>query len=192
MTAVAHFPASLDKGPLERYRRPLAALAATILVIELMGLGMHLADSVESPFANDTPTRTKARVDGPEALVPSSANPSANSGSRAGARVSPDGCLALNSGCYAGPVAAPPSASGSGGTTTNPSGGNTTTPPTTAPKPLAQADVAVPPLGVQASIGLGDGGCTGLDLTVLAVGDCPAASGEGPVLVNLGGSLLGR
>jgi hypothetical protein len=189
VTAVAHFPASLDKGPLERFRRPLSALAATILVIDLMGLGMHLADSVESPFANDTPTRTKARVDGPEALVPSSANPGANPVSRAGARVSPDGCLALNSGCYAGPVA-PPS-SGSGGTTTNPSGGNTATPPTTAPKPLAQANVAVPALGVQASLGLGDGGCTGLDLTVLAVGECPAASGEGPLLVNLGGSLLG-
>ncbi|MEY2426969.1 MAG: hypothetical protein QOI61_2541, partial [Actinomycetota bacterium] len=54
-----------------------------------------------------------------------------------------------------------------------------------------QADLAVPALGTQVSLGVGDGGCTGIDLTVLAIGDCAAAPGDGAVVLNLGGLLLG-
>lgn len=189
MTAVAHFPASFDKGWLEKLRRPLSALAATILVIDLMGLGMHLADSAESPFANDTPTRAKARVGGPEAVVPSTAVAAADTNRTAARTAQPVGCLAIDSGCYAGPVVGP--TTNSPGTTTPP-GKTPATPPPAAATPIAQADLAVPALGAQVSLGLGDGSCTGLGLTVLNVGDCPAASGDGPVIVKLGGSLLGN
>lgn len=190
VTAVANFPHSLDGGWLERLRRPLAALAATILVVDLMGLGMHLADSAESPFANDTPTRAKTTIGGPAAVA---ANASANSSAaerRAARNAEPLGCLALNSGCYPGPPA--PTAPSNAAKPAPPAGGGTTTPPTTAPNPLLQADVGVPALGAQVSVGLGDGGCTGLDLTVLAVGGCPTASGDDPVILNLRGALLGN
>lgn len=192
MAAVAHFPASLDRGPLDRFRRPLAALAATILVIDLMGLGMHLADSAESPFANDTPTRAKVRVGGSEAaVVPGSARAGADTHHVAARTVGPLGCLAINSGCYAGPPAAPTTPP-TGGPSTAPSGGGTTTPTTPPAKPLAQADIGVPALGAQASLGVGDGGCTGLGLSALSLGGCPTATGDGPVIVKLGGSLLGN
>jgi hypothetical protein len=184
VTAVAHFPASLDERPLERLRRPLQAITAVMLVIDLMILGMHLADSAESPFADDIPTRAKVRVGGQEALVPSSAIPSGDT-ARQGARVEPVGCLALSSDCYAGPPA--PTSPSNGGSA--PSDG--TTPPGTAPTPVAQADLGVPALGAQASLGLGDGSCTGLGLSALSLGDCPVATGDGPVIVKLGGSLLG-
>ena len=189
MTAVAHFPASLDHGPLERLRRPLQALTAVLLVIDLMGLGMHLADSTESPFAHDEPARVKTHLGGPEAVVPITPAPGTDT-NRQAARVSePVGCLALNSGCYAGPPA--PTTPSGGGTTAPPSGG--TTPPAPQPQPVAQADLAVPALGAQVSLGVGDGGCTGLSaLSVLAVGDCPAPSGDGPVILHLGGSALGN
>jgi hypothetical protein len=189
VTAVAHFPASLDKGFLERFRRPLSALAATILVVDLMGLGMHLADSTASPFANDTPTRAKVRVGGPEAVVPSTAVAGTGANHQAARTAQPVGCLALASGCYAGPTA--PTAPNGGGKTATPPPAGGSTPPAAQPKPLAQADVAVPALGAQASLGLGDGSCTGLTLTVLDVGGCPAATGTAPVIVKLGGSLLG-
>jgi hypothetical protein len=191
VTAVAHFPASLDQGFLERFRRPLSALAATILVVDLMGLGMHLADSAESPFANDAPTRAKVRVGGPEAVVPGSAASGSDTNRRAARTVEPLGCLALASGCYAGPTT-PSGSNGSGGAATPPpGGGSSTTPPAAQTKPLAQADVAVPALGTQASVGLGDGSCTGLNLTLLDVGGCPVATGAAPVIVKIGGSLLG-
>jgi hypothetical protein len=41
-------------------------------------------------------------------------------------------------------------------------------------------------------VGVGDGGCTAVDLTVLALGDCPTPTGDGAVVLNLGGSLLGQ
>lgn len=187
MAAVAHFPTSLDKGWLDKFRRPLSALAATILVIDLMGLGMHLADSAESPFANETP-RAKTRIGGPEAIVPRQAQ--ATSAAPATRAAQPLGCLALNSGCYAGPPAPTPPANT--GTTKAPDGtGKTPAPVAPAPQPLAQADIGIPTLGAQVSLGVGDGGCTGLNLAVIALGDCPVATGDGPVIVKIGGSLLG-
>jgi hypothetical protein len=188
VTAVAHFPSSLDHDLLERLRRPLQALTAVLLVIDLMGLGMHLADSAESPFANDTPTRAKTRVGGPSAVVPGSPESGLGTSRQAARTEQPVGCLALNSGCFAGPPA--PTPSPSGGTTTPPSGG-TTTPPTQ-PQPVLQADLGVPALGAQVSLGVGDGGCTGLSaLSILALGNCPQATGNGPVILNLGGTALG-
>jgi hypothetical protein len=190
VTAVAHFPASFDKGWLDRLRRPLAALAATILVIDLMGLGMHLADSAESPFADDAPTRAKTSIGGPEAVVPNTAVRGSDA-TREAVASQPLGCLAINSGCYAGPPA-PTAPSAPGGTSTTPPGKSPApTTPTPAAQPLAQADVGVPALGAQVSLGVGAGGCTGLNLTVIAVGGCPAVTGDGPLLVKLGGTLLG-
>ncbi|HVT78774.1 MAG TPA: hypothetical protein VHD87_17165 [Acidimicrobiales bacterium] len=195
MVAVAHFPASLDKGPLERLRRPLAAVAATLLVIDLMGLGMHYADSAQNPYANETPTRAKTSIGGPEAVVPGASlaiGPSADDATTA----QPTGCLRLDSGCYAGPPApsASPTPNGTA-TTPAPSGGSTGTPapaPTPAATPVVQAGVGVPALGTQVSLGVGDNSCTGLTvLAALAIGDCPAPSGSGPITLNLGGSLLG-
>jgi hypothetical protein len=164
------------------------------LAIDLIGLGMHLADAVNSPFASDTPSRAKVTVGGPEAVVPGSAGLGSQTAHRTKLSDQPQaaqpyGCLALNSGCYAGP---PPSA----GPTPNGGGGGTTTPPPsapgTSPVPVAQVDASVPDLGAQLSVGVGDGGCTGVNLTVIAIGNCPAAQGEGPVILHLGGSLLGQ
>ena len=162
-----------------------------LLVVDLLGLGLHLADTVANPFANDAPTHAKVRVGGPDAVVPSTAVAASEANRQAAHTSEPLGCLALNSGCYAGPPA-PPTNAPTPGTVTPPANGGS--PATSAPKPtpLAQADVAVPALGAQVSLGVGDGGCTGLALTVLAVGNCPPASGGGAVIVHLGGSLLGQ
>ena len=190
MAAVAHFPGSLDRGPLERVRRPLAVIAALLLVVDLIGLGLHLADGVKSPFADDTPRRAKTSVGGPEAVVPSSdvfgARTERGATSRTATAATPLGCLALESGCY--PAAAPPAAPAG----TPPSAGPATPPPSTQPVPVAQADLAVPALGTQVTLGVGEGSCTSVNLTVLALGDCPVTSGDGPVILNLGGSLLGN
>ncbi len=184
MTAVAHFPGSLDKGLLDRVRRPLAAAAALLLVADLIGLGMHLADGATSPFAGDTPTAAKARVDTPEAVVPGSVlgtQTSRVSGSDRSRAAEPLGCLSASSGCYNPPAPTSP-------------GKTPAAPPTTPgaqPTPAVQADLAVPALGAQVSLGVGEGGCTGIALTVLAVGDCAAAPGDGAIVLNLGGTLLG-
>jgi hypothetical protein len=173
----------LDRGPLDRARRPLAVIAALVLVIDLIGLGLHLADAVENPFANDAPTPARARVGGPEAVVPGPAVAGTQT-QRTPQAARPLGCLALDSGCY--PTAAP----APGAAATPPGKAPTAGPPQRA-TPVAQADLGVPALGAQVSLGLGDGSCTSLELTVIALGDCPAATGEGPVVLNLGGSLLG-
>jgi hypothetical protein len=70
-------------------------------------------------------------------------------------------------------------------------GNATTPPPSPQPTPIAQADLGVPALSTQVSLGLGDGGCTSIKLTVLALGDCPVVGGDGAVILNLGGSLVG-
>ena len=66
------------------------------------------------------------------------------------------------------------------------------TPTPTPVVPLLQTTVGVPALGVNAQLGLGDGSCTTVDLTLLALGDCPAPDGDGAVILQLGGSLLGN
>jgi hypothetical protein len=158
-----------------------------VLVVDLIGLGLHLADAVQSPFANDTPATAKARIGGPEAVVPSS-DAVGPRGGRAAPSTSrpaePYGCLSAASGCYAGPPA--PGATPPGNTATPP-----VSPSSPKPVPVVQADLAVPSLGAQVSLGAGDGGCTTVDLTVIALGDCPRAVGDGPVVLNLSGSLLG-
>ena len=57
--------------------------------------------------------------------------------------------------------------------------------------PLAQIDAMIPGVA-QISLGLGDNSCTTIDLTLLALGGCPAPSGDGPVILHLGGTLLGE
>lgn len=185
MAAVAHFPRTLDDAPLERARRPLAAAAAILLAIDLIGLGLRLADAGDNRLADDTPTRARARIGAPEAVVPGSSvfgsQTTRRSASGAGQAAAPVGCLALDSGCYPGDATGP-------GQTQGP-------PPPPAPKPqpvpVAQADLAVPALDAQVSLGLGEGSCTSVALTAIALGDCPIESGEGPVILNLGGAALG-
>jgi hypothetical protein len=182
--AAVHFPRSLDKGPLERVRRPLAVLAALLLVVDFIGLGLHLADTDTSPFASDTPAGVKARIDAPEAVVPGSVLGDRLSASDRSRSAEPLGCLSASSGCYNPPPAAP-GASSPAPPTTPP------TTPGTKPVPLVQANVGVPALGAQVSLGVGDGGCTGLALTVIDIGGCSIVSSEDPVVLDLGGLLLG-
>lgn len=177
MAAVANFPWALDKGPLARARRPLAVITAVLLAVDLIALGMHLADSVESPLADDAPTRAKTRITVPDAVVPGDV--AAPSGDRrpttvAGGATSPIGPPAPSD-----PATSPPS-----GPTPRPA-------PSPQAVPVVQVGVGLPSLGTHVSLGLGDGGCTSLELTVLSVGDCPQVDGDGPVVLDLGGALLG-
>ncbi len=182
VTAVAHFPTTLDHGPLERLRRPLAGVAVLILVLDFIGLGLNLADSAESPFANDAPAGPRARVVNPDAVVPDTAVPTRAPTSRTRA-AQPLGCLASASECFIGPPAPTPTGPGAAGPPA--------TPPPAEPVPVVQAALRVPALSTQASLGLGDGSCTGLDLSLIALGDCPVASGDGAVILQLRGALLG-
>jgi hypothetical protein len=160
-------------------------IAALLVVIDVMALGLHLVEAVESPFANDDPSPARARVGGPEAVVPP-ATVAGSATSSAPQRVQPTGCLAIDSGCYpAGTVVTPDAPITPGVTTPPPS------PTTPKPTPLAQANLGVPALESQVSLGLGDGSCTSIKLTVLSLGNCPAATGDGALQLNLGGSLLG-
>ncbi|MDP1792838.1 MAG: hypothetical protein Q8K63_01770 [Acidimicrobiales bacterium] len=177
-------PVSPPSAPVDwmsRARTPLAAVAVILVAIDCIGLGLHLADETRDSITRQQPeARAQTRVTAPNAVVESDSLEASGSASRT--RVT------TPSGVLVGPVAppvvnTPPAAPG-----TNPS---TPTPPTPA-VPLAQAGVAVPALGVQASLGLGDNSCTTLDLTLLALGDCPAPQGEGAVILQLGGSLLGN
>lgn len=184
VTAVTHFPGSLDKSQLERVRRPLAVIAALLLVVDLIGLGLHLADRVTSPFASDAPAAAKTRVEGPEAVVPDTVSGPRTrvGGSDRSRSAEPLGCLSASSGCYVAPSPTSPGSNSPAPTT--PPGG-------TQPVPVVQSNLGVPALGPQVSVGLGEGSCTGIDLTVLAIGECPTASGDAPVVLELGGSLLG-
>ncbi len=164
---------------MDRARMPLAAIAAILVAIDCIGLGLHLADEARDSITRQQPeSRAQTRVTAPDAVVESGSFEA--SGSTRGARVT------TPSGVLIGPVAPPV-------VTTSPiDNGTSPSTPTPSPAvPLAQIGVAVPALGIQASIGLGDNSCTTLDLTLLALGDCPAPAGDGAVVLRLGGSLLG-
>lgn len=167
---------------------PLAALAAVLVAIDVIGLGIHWADAVNRSFATDSPpNRARTSVASPDAVVPGGVAVGGDTAKpRRTLAVQPVGCLSAANACFAGnptptttpaPVAGPPAPA---------------TPPTVKPTPLAQADLAVPALGTQVNLGLGDGGCTAVNLTVLSLGNCPAAEGDGPIILNLGGTLLGQ
>lgn len=148
-----------------------------------MGLGMHLADANnDARTAEPAPdARARTTVTAPNAVVDSSSVEAAAGSNGTRTRTT------TSSGAFIGPVAPPVV------TTTPPA--NTpasNTPGATPVVPLVQANVAVPALGVQASLGLGDGACTTVDLTLLALGNCPAPAGDGAVILQLGGSLLGN
>ena len=185
VAAVAHLPWSLDTGPLTRLRRPLAAISAALLVIDLIGLGLHLADAANAPFASETANRAETRVGGPEAVVKGDdIAPRAGNSTSTRRVAQPLGCLAAGSGCY---VAPPPTSTGK---TPSPQGPSAGPAPVT---PIAQVGAAVPALGTQVSLGLGDDGCTGVALlNLLALGDCAAPAGDGAVVLPLGGSLVGE
>ncbi|HUR19391.1 MAG TPA: hypothetical protein VMZ90_01200 [Vicinamibacterales bacterium] len=187
MAVTAHAPLQWPDGVLPRIRRPLAAAAAILVAIDVIGLGVHWADTVNSHFATDSPPRAQPQLSGPEALVSDPAQTVVNHVAKPARPAEPFGCLAADSGCYPtqGPTTTP----------TPPASGTTPPPqqqPSPAPVPLAQVGATVPALGTTASVGVGDGGCTAVDLTVIALGDCPAPTGDGAVVVNLGGSLLGQ
>ena len=177
--ATAVIPSS--NGLLQRIRVPLAALAAGILIVDVFGLGLDWANAVRDSATSAAP-RTRARQTVPSPVVDAADNLSSpgQSGSLSG------GTSGTTSSPLVGPpvVSQPPS---------NPSGSpsNPATPPAPA-VPLAQVDAAVPMLGLQASLGLGDGSCNTVDLTVIALGDCSPPTGDGPVILHLGGSLLGN
>lgn len=160
---------------------PIAAAAAILVAIDCIGLGLHLADENRGAISQQQPqARAQTRVTAPDAVVDSS-NLEASATTNRTRVTTPTGVLI---GPVAPPIVTTPSGSNPG---TNPS-----TPTPTPAVPLAQTNIAVPALGVQASIGLGDNSCTTLDLTLLALGDCPAPDGEGAVILQLGGSLLGN
>jgi hypothetical protein len=165
-----------------RARRPLAATAAALIAIDLIGLGMHLADAANPAARADSQPRSQARtsVTAPNAVVDSSTVEAA-----AGTRTRPT----TPSGVFVGPVAPPVVTATPPSTNT---GGSTPTTTPTPVVPLLQANVGVPALGVNVQLGAGDGSCTTVDLTLLALGDCPAPAGDGAVILQLGGSLLGN
>jgi hypothetical protein len=172
----------------ERLRVPLAATAAVLIAIDFIGLGLNLADAPRNAArSNPAEQRAQTRVAAPEAVVDSgalSSGTAAASGSSGTRTAAPSGVLI-------GPVA-PPVVTTQPGSSPSPN----SSPPTPAPEapavPLAQTGVAVPALGAQVSLGLGENSCTTVDLTLLALGDCPAPEGDGAVILQLGGSLLGN
>lgn len=166
-----------------RLRAPLLALVAVISAIDFIGLGLHLADAKNDAATSEPAPRAQARttITAPNAVV-DSADVAAASGANASRTATPSGVLI-------GPVAPP--------VVTTPSGNSGTPSPTPTPTPapgatpVLQTGVGVPALGVNASVGLGEGSCTTVDLTLIALGDCPAPAGDGAVILQLGGSLLG-
>ncbi len=164
---------------------PLAAAAALLIAIDFIGLGMHLADATNNAATADQPlNQARTRVTAPNAVVNADSLDAVNATSGRTRTTTASGVLI-------GPVAPPvvtPGGTASAPTTPSPS--PTPSPPPA--NPLVQSNVGVPALGANVGLGLGDGSCTTVDLTLLALGDCPAPDGEGAVIVQLGGSLLGN
>lgn len=164
-----------------RARKPLAVTATLLIAIDCIGLGLHLADETRQAANPQPQARAQARVTAPEAVVDSSTVDATAPSTNRTRATTPTGVFI---GPVAPPIVVPPG--------TNPPGANPSAPPTTAPAvPLAQAGIAVPALGAQVSLGLGDNSCTTVDLTLLALGNCPAPEGDGAVILQLGGALLG-
>ncbi len=172
-------PASIDWKT--RVRRPLAGAVVALLAIDAIGLGLHLADAANPVTRSQTQPRVQARttVTAPNAVVNGETIESAI-GSGTTNTTTPTRA-------FIGPVAPPVV------TTTPPNSGTPAPTPTPAtPVPLLQTGVGVPALGVNAQVGLGDGSCTSVNLTVIALGSCPTPQSDGAVVLQLGGSLLGN
>lgn len=166
---------------MSRLRVPLTAIAVGILSLDAIGLAVHWADDTNTAIRDSVARDAEARITAPDAVVSgsqlsgeSTSGVSASAGSNTGNTV---GGLVM--GPVAPPVASPTPAPPA--PTTNP-----------APAvPLAQIDAVIPGVA-QISLGLGENSCTTIDLTLLALGGCPAPSGDGPVILNLGGTLFGQ
>jgi hypothetical protein len=167
-------------GALERFRGALVAAAVVIVAIDSIGLGLDWAKSVDNAASSAAP-HVHTRVTIPSPVVSASDNPAAAAGNNAAFSGSAGGA---GSGTPIGPPVVSPTTGKTPAAPTSPA------PPAPA-VPLAQIDAAVPMLGLQASLGLGGGSCDAVNLTVIAVGDCQAPTGTGPVILHVGGSLLG-
>lgn len=170
---------------LERMRNPLTAGAAALAAAGIMFLGVH--DAAAPPSDSDQAGSPRASVRAPQAIVDGFDLRLAP----VRTRLEDDGLLTASPRLGTSPspaVARLPGSSGSPPSSNNPPG---SAPAPKQPVPLAQADVGAPALGAQASVGSGPGSCTSVELTLLAVGDCPPPSGSGPVNTSVGGSLLG-
>jgi len=161
-----------------RARTPLIALTVALVALDAIGLGLRWADASNNAIGEIAPRVLKPGIAAPDAVVSGSDLPSISSGTNV--RTSdPEGVT--SPGPLVGPVAPPVARP----TPTAPT-------PTPAPAvPLAQIDIAIPGLA-QISLGAGDNSCTTIDLTLLALGNCPMPTGDGPVILHLGGSLLGQ
>lgn len=172
---------------MDRLRVPLAATAALLIAVDFIGLGMHLADTDRNAASGDASARrAQARITAPEAVVDSSSLTADVAVGQGQSRT------ATPSGVLIGPVAPP--VVGPQPTATPSPGSNAPQPgptPESPAVPLAQTTIGVPALGAQVSLGAGENSCTTVDLTLLALGDCPAPEGDGAVVLQLGGSLLG-
>lgn len=165
---------------LSRWRPSLLAAAAVITAIDFIGLGTRFADrtmpdGLTAPRAFGGSATPGALIVVPP-LDPATepiVGPRATQASGRSFDVRP-AVLALDG--IPGPaIVTPPPPAGPGDVPV---------------APVGQAAVAVPALDSHATVGAGDASCTGADLTVIAYGDCPQPAGDGPVVVQTGGSAL--
>jgi hypothetical protein len=170
-------------GVFQRARGVLVAAAVVIVAVDSIGLGLDWANAVRDGASSAAP-RTRAQQTVPSPVVDAADNPLISGQPGAGLRGGAAG------GTASSPLVGPPVVAAPSGGTTSPSNPGPSAPAPVVP--LAQIDAAVPMLGLQASLGLGDGACNTVDLTVIALGDCSAPTGDGPVILHLGGSLLGN
>lgn len=183
-TAAVSSPTARSLNPIDwmsRLRVPLTAIAVGILSLDAIGLAVHWADDTNTAIRDSIARDAEARITAPETVVDGSQlGGGATSGVSTSASSNTGSAIG---GLVMGPVA-PPVVSPSPATpapTTNP-----------APAvPLAQIDAVIPGVA-QISLGLGQNSCTTIDLTLLALGGCPAPTGDGPIILNLGGTLFGQ
>ncbi len=176
-----------------RVRTPLIALTVALVALDAIGLGLRWADVNSGAVGEVTPRVLQPRVTSPDAVVAGGdLSGSDVSNSASGTTTANTRAGGGSGGSLIGPVAPPvvPRPNPGSPTPGTPSPGAPAPAPSPA-VPLAQIDAAVPG-AAQISLGAGDNSCTTVDLTLLAPGDCPAPSGEGPVVVHVGGSLLGE
>ena len=164
-----------------RARTPLIALTVALVALDAIGLGLRWADASNQSIGDVTPRVLQPHITAPDAVVSGSDLDASSSRSTGRGTNTASRSGTTDSGALIGPVAPP---------VVKPAPGPGSTNPTPTPAvPLAQVDLAIPGVA-QVSIGAGDNSCTTIDLTLLALGDCPTPTGEGPVILHIGGSLL--
>jgi hypothetical protein len=173
-----------------RARTPLIALTVALVALDAIGLGLRWADASNNAISEVTPHVLQPHVSAPDAVVAGSDNLTSSGSSASGYSSSGSGSrgATTGSGALIGPVAPPVAQPTPNTPTKNPA---TPAPAPTPAVPLAQVDLAVPGVA-QVSVGAGDNSCTTIDLTLIALGNCPVPSGDGPVILHVGGSLVGH